>query len=116
MNQPKQNRPVQNIDPIDSKIQEMLEGKISPPDPLAEYMLDGIKQTAVEEGALRKKLQEAESFVSQLRIRLMELKGVGQKAYQDLRTRLGGEKPKPVLRPVESEPAPEPEPEKGEEP
>jgi len=105
MNQPNQSKPVAGkIDPIDGQIQDMLEGKIDPPDPLAAYLLDGIKQTAVEEGALRKKLQEAESFVSQLRIRLMELKGVGQKSYLDLRTRLGGEKPKPVLRPVESEP------------
>lgn len=106
--------PQGKVDPVDMMIQEMLEGKISPPDPLAEYLLDGIKQTAVEEGALRSKLQEAETFVSQLRIRLMELKGIGQKAYRDLRIRLDGDKPGPVLRPVESEPASEPE--KGEEP
>jgi len=90
MDQLNQNRRVtEKIDPVSEQIQGMLEGKINVPSPLAEYLLDGIKQTAVEDGALRKKLQEAEVHIAQFRLRLMELKGIGEKAYTDLRTQLG---------------------------
>lgn len=99
----------QRIDPMDQKLQSILEGKEPAPSELCEYLAQSVKEAIAEREELAKKIQEGEQVLAQLKSRLAAVQGVGQKAIQDLRKKLA---PAPALHAVtEDEPAEEPKPE-----
>jgi len=99
-------------DPIEERVQAIIEGREQAPTELCEYLVQAIKDAATEREDLVKRIQEAEQFLAQFRTRLAAVTGVLQKSHQDLRKKLTGDKP--MLHPVESEEVENKEPDKEE--
>lgn len=91
----------QRVDPIDERLQAIVEERETAPDELCAYLAQSIREASTEREGLVKRITEAEQFLAQFRTRLAAVTGVLQKAHGDLRKKLSAGKPD--LRPVEDE-------------
>lgn len=91
----------QNRDPVQERMQAIIEGAEPAPSELCEYLAQAIRDGIAERDGLVKRITEAEQFLAQFKNRLAAVSGVLQKSSDDLRKKLTGDKP--VLRPVENE-------------
>lgn len=69
-------------------IADLLDGKIKTSSPLVEYLVNTLRDATTERIGVQQTLQQAQQRVAAMQARLVELKGVGGKAMEDLRNQL----------------------------
>ncbi len=69
---------------IEKEIQGLIEGTSKPKSPVTSYLTTSLREANAERIEASQMLQQVDQRATQLRARLLELKGVASKAYTDL--------------------------------
>jgi hypothetical protein len=70
---------------VQRRLDDLLSGRVKPPTPMHEYVVQQLAQTVQEIEQTVKVMQQAESAAANARVRVHELRGVKNKYIQDIR-------------------------------
>lgn len=91
------------------RVQKLLSGRVKSDDPVVAYMVDRVRVVIQEAEQLSNRLQQSEAQTTQIRNRLIELRGIRAKYLEDLEV---FDKPSTeaiAAKPIEAESKPESE-------